>query len=151
MQTYSLSTDELLIPDLTKYPTFNAFFARRLRADARPIDAQSDASNIVSPADCRLTVYENVDTAKQFWIKDKSFTIDKLLGVTQGDETTKYAAFLNGGAMLAISRLAPQDYHRFHSPVNAVVRDIRDIHGELYSKLSLDQWQSEMQLTSRSG
>lgn len=136
MRTYNLSTDELLIPDLTKYPTFNAFFARRLRADARPIDAASDPSIIVSPADCRLTVFDDVDTAKQFWIKDKQFTIDNLLGVQDGAQASKdkYAAFLDGAAKLAISRLAPQDYHRFHSPLSAVVKDIHDIDGELYSE-----------------
>lgn len=71
--------------DLTQYPasalsssyssaltyhlkqTFNTFFARRLKASARPIDAQDDPRTVVSPADCRMTVFENVDQARKFW------------------------------------------------------------------------------------
>ena len=32
-----------------------------------------------------------------------------------------------------VCRLAPQDYHRFHSPVEATVGDVHDIKGELYT------------------
>jgi phosphatidylserine decarboxylase len=35
---------------------------------------------------------------------------------------------------LAISRLAPQDYHRFHSPVEGTIFGIKDIAGELFSE-----------------
>lgn len=34
---------------------------------------------------------------------------------------------------MAIARLAPQDYHRFHSPVTGVVQEIHDLKGELYT------------------
>lgn len=34
---------------------------------------------------------------------------------------------------IAIARLAPQDYHRFHSPVEGTVVAIKDIHGKLFS------------------
>lgn len=88
IQTYDLPTNELLVEDLTQYPaspgnsifrlavltgepcseqTFNSFFARRLKASARPIDNQDDPRTVVSPADCRMTVFENVDEAKKFW------------------------------------------------------------------------------------
>lgn len=36
---------------------------------------------------------------------------------------------------LAVARLAPQDYHRFHSPVDGVLVSQTDIDGDLYSKL----------------
>jgi hypothetical protein len=57
--------------DISSHPplaqSFNSFFSRRLKANARPIDCQDDKSVIVSPADCRLTVWESVDMAKRFW------------------------------------------------------------------------------------
>ena len=34
---------------------------------------------------------------------------------------------------IAIFRLAPQDYHRFHAPVAAIVGDRKDITGNLYT------------------
>ncbi|KAL7423353.1 hypothetical protein Q5752_002656 [Cryptotrichosporon argae] len=133
IKTYQLPLDELLVKDLTQYPTFNSFFARRLVASARPITAPDDPRIIVSPADSRLTVFQSVDAAKQFWIKGKKFTIPSLL--TNDDPAeTRFKAIQDGaGAALAIARLAPQDYHRFHAPVDGVVGDIKDIAGELYT------------------
>lgn len=63
---YAIPLEQLLEPDLTQYPTFNAFFARRLRADARPL-ASPDPHVLTCPADCRLSVFESVDAAKALW------------------------------------------------------------------------------------
>jgi phosphatidylserine decarboxylase len=38
-----------------------------------------------------------------------------------------------GYSHIGIFRLAPQDYHRFHSPVTAVVGKTKDIIGNLYT------------------
>lgn len=35
---------------------------------------------------------------------------------------------------IAVCRLAPQDYHRFHSPVEGEVVYTKDISGQLYSE-----------------
>ena len=79
VKTYQLegSLDQLLEPDLTKYKTFNSFFYRKLKPDARP--TSPDPKSIASPADCRLTVWEDVESAKKFWIKGRQFTIPQLL------------------------------------------------------------------------
>ncbi|KAF8875750.1 phosphatidylserine decarboxylase-domain-containing protein [Mucidula mucida] len=92
VKTYSLSLTELLEPDICKYPTFNAFFARKLRPDARPVKNIDDPVGICSAADCRLAVYQTFDLAREFWVKG-----------------------------LAIFRLAPQDYHRFHCPIDGTI------------------------------
>jgi phosphatidylserine decarboxylase len=34
---------------------------------------------------------------------------------------------------IAIFRLAPQDYHRFHSPVDGIAGTTKDITGNLYT------------------
>ncbi|GHJ89750.1 hypothetical protein NliqN6_6152 [Naganishia liquefaciens] len=129
IQTYNLPLNELLIEDLTQYPTFNSFFARRLKASARPIDSHDDSRTIVSPADCRMTVFESQDQAKKFWVKGKQFSVPELLGHDERfSELQK-----DTGCMLSIARLAPQDYHRFHFPVKGVVQCIKDIEGELYT------------------
>ncbi|EIW68665.1 hypothetical protein TREMEDRAFT_69127 [Tremella mesenterica DSM 1558] len=133
VETYQLPLDELLVQDLTQYPTFNSFFSRRLKATARPITLPEDPTILVSPADCRMTVFQTVDQAKQFWIKGKKFTIPQLLN---GDDTTetRFSALTDDSkCSLVIARLAPQDYHRFHSPVEGTLVALKEIKGELYT------------------
>ncbi|KAJ7252755.1 phosphatidylserine decarboxylase-domain-containing protein [Mycena haematopus] len=127
--TYSLDTSELLEPDITKYKTFNEFFFRKLKPDARPVDNAADPMAICSAADCRLTVYQSADLAKQFWIKGRNFTIPNLLGIDPSSE--KASAFDNSS--LAIFRLAPADYHRFHSPIDGTVGESVHFPGQYYT------------------
>ncbi|KAI9635579.1 phosphatidylserine decarboxylase-domain-containing protein [Dioszegia hungarica] len=133
INTYQLPLDELLVSDLTKYPTFNAFFSRRLKATARPITSPSDPLIITSPADCRLTVFSSVDQAKKLWIKGQEFSIQSLLVGDDKADKSFSALTEDPGCSIAVARLAPQDYHRYHSPVEGTVVSIKDIHGELYT------------------
>lgn len=126
VSTYSIPLNELLETDLTKYPTFNSFFSRKLRPDARPVADPKDSSIISSCADCRLTVFQNVDAATQVWIKGSHFSLARLLG----DVHTSNSDFPPGSS-LAIFRLAPADYHRFHVPVGpSITGPTKHIKGE---------------------
>lgn len=117
---------DLLEPNPEAYPTFNSFFARHVKPSARPITEPSDPLVLSSPADCRLTVYPTTDLATKYWIKGYDFTLARLLN------SPTLAQKFNNGA-IAIARLAPQDYHRFHSPVDGVVESITDIPGTYYT------------------
>ncbi|KAK7012242.1 phosphatidylserine decarboxylase-domain-containing protein [Favolaschia claudopus] len=129
VETYSLDTSELLEPDVKKYKTFNEFFSRKLKSDARPVENADDPASICSAADCRLTVYQTIDLAKQFWIKGREFTYPNLLG----EDPSSERASIFDGASLAVFRLAPADYHRFHSPIDATVGEIVHIPGQYYT------------------
>ncbi|CCM06055.1 uncharacterized protein FIBRA_08302 [Fibroporia radiculosa] len=129
IETYSIRTDELLEPNLSKYGCFNEFFFRKLKPDARPVQNADDSAGICSAADCRLVVYPVTDLATKFWIKGNAFTIPSLLGVPPDSEQAR--AF--DGASVASFRLAPADYHRFHSPIDGLVGKITDIKGEYYT------------------
>ena len=72
--------------------------------------------------------FENVNEATRVWIKGREFSVARLLGEAYGEHVDKY----NGGA-LCIFRLAPQDYHRFHSPVDGKVGKMTYIAGEYYT------------------
>jgi len=126
VKTYNLTTADLAEPDISKYSTFNEFFYRKLKDGARPVDSPTDTSVVVSPADCRVTTFASVSDATKFWVKGKNFNLQNLFG----NSTT--ADMFNGGS-LAIFRLAPQDYHRFHSPVDGTVESIAAIPGEYYT------------------
>ncbi|KAF9954063.1 hypothetical protein BGZ65_004268 [Modicella reniformis] len=127
VKTYKLDLSELLQPDLTQYKSFNDFFYRRLRPDARPIHELENPNIIVSSADCRLCVFESISAATQVWIKGKSFSVQHLV------QDADLAAQFEGGS-IALFRLAPQDYHRFHSPITGtVVGEPRKIDGTYFT------------------
>lgn len=87
-----------------------------------------DPNRLVSGADCRLMAFETISEATKLWIKGREFTIARLLGDAYKDQVERFA----GGA-LVIFRLAPQDYHRFHSPVDGTVGPMTYIAGEYYT------------------
>ena len=95
------------------FGSVNAWFTRRLRTGARPVASPLDRTVLTSSADCRLMVFPVVGRDTPVWIKNKAFTLEGLL---QGG----YRPQFEGGS-IAIFRLAVQDYHHFHSPVNGTV------------------------------
>ena len=60
------------------------------------------------------------------WIKGQSFSLTSLL-----DDAALEAEFKD--CSLALCRLAPQDYHRFHAPVACQVESVREIQGRYFS------------------
>ncbi|GAB7350304.1 hypothetical protein MBLNU459_g0939t1 [Dothideomycetes sp. NU459] len=117
---------EMVQPDPTKYRTFNEFFAREIREDARPIAESGNDLVVSSPADCRLTAFPTVDLATKYWIKGYGFTISRLLS------SDSLAQQFEGGSIV-IARLAPQDYHRWHSPISGTIESINEIPGAYYT------------------
>lgn len=61
-------------------------------------------------------------------VKGRNFSIKTLFN---GDE--KLASLFGAKPSLAIMRLAPQDYHRFHAPVSGTVGPITHVKGEFYT------------------
>ncbi|KAG8698758.1 hypothetical protein FRC08_005729 [Ceratobasidium sp. 394] len=124
---HNLNMDEIKDP-LDSFKNFNEFFYRKLKETARPVDEPQNTARLVSCADCRMMAFETVNEATRLWIKGREFSVKRLLGETYANEFSKY----DGGA-LGIFRLAPQDYHRFHSPVDGVVGPMTYISGEYYT------------------
>ncbi|MES1911521.1 MAG: hypothetical protein MHM6MM_003938 [Cercozoa sp. M6MM] len=80
---------------------------------------------LVSPADCRLTVFDSISDARRLWIKGRRFSLSSMLG-----DSALVADWASEEASLVLCRLAPQDYHRFHCPLDAVqVGHTRDVSG----------------------
>ncbi|KAH6565800.1 hypothetical protein BASA61_010300 [Batrachochytrium salamandrivorans] len=121
---HNLDLDEVCDPT-DSFKSFNEFFYRKLKASARVL-ASSDPRIVVSPADARTNVFPTIHAATQLWIKGTKFSTSALL-----DSPEDGKRFEQGS--LAIFRLAPQDYHRFHFPVDGVVRDTKYIDGTLFT------------------
>lgn len=75
-----------------------------------------------------MMAFETISEATKLWIKGREFTVARLLGDAYKDQVERYV----GGA-LVIFRLAPQDYHRFHSPVDGTIGPMTYISGEYYT------------------
>lgn len=125
---HNLDLTEILEPKLSNFRTFNEFFYRKLKPEVRPIDDPTDPNTLVSPADCRAMFFETITDATKFWVKGNSFSIAKLLG-----EGFKEKAKLFAGGSMGIFRLAPQDYHRYHSPVDGICQKYIKISGRYYT------------------
>ena len=105
------------------YASFDEFFTRNLRPGTRPIDTSPGA--IVSPADGRIDSMGPIDEHATFHVKGRPYRVGELLG--DDDEAKRYL----GGAGCVIY-LSPRDYHRVHSPVDGVIREIRSLPGDYY-------------------
>jgi len=111
VKTYNINMQDVLRP-LEDFQSMNDFFIRELRRGARPIDSPNDASVFVSCADCRLIAFPSWQQAARVWVKGRAFSIPELLG----SEEDALPFVRGAGCSLALFRLAPQDYHRFHFP-----------------------------------
>lgn len=124
---HQLDMSEVLRP-ISEFKNFNEFFYRELKPDARPCSAPDNPKIIVSPADCRSVVFDRIDDATKIWVKGREFSVERLLGNVYPEDVGRYK---NGA--LGIFRLAPQDYHRFHIPVDGVLGIPKTIEGEYYT------------------
>ncbi len=118
------------------YKTFNDFFLRRLVEGARPITNSNDPKQIISPADCRLTVYNSIPETHKLYIKGKNFNVKSLLtdGSPENDERWReLSRNFPESSFVANCRLAPMDYHHFHSPVSGRISTVYHIPGQYYT------------------
>ena len=118
-----IDLDEVAQP-LHRFATFNEFFTRQLKPEARPINPDPDV--IVSPADGKVLAFTNMQALDTFFAKGAQFTLDRFLPDPR--LRSRYA-----GADLLIFRLAPADYHRFHFPADGQISPATRIDGAYYS------------------
>ncbi len=120
---FSVNTAEFAdAPD--SYRTFNEFFYRRLKPEARPVATADDLA--VFPADGRHLGFQDISRIDGLFVKGAAFSLPELL------RNTDLAARYREGAMV-LSRLCPVDYHRFHFPVAGQASAPVLIPGPLYS------------------
>lgn len=122
IRRFGVDMAEAAEPDPTAYATFNDFFTRALKADARPI-----GEGVVSPADGRLSQFGAIEAGQLLQAKGHHFSAMDLLG-SDGD-----AARLFLGGSFATVYLSPSDYHRVHMPVAGTLTEMVYVPGRLFS------------------
>ena len=123
IEKYDLDPEEFL-RTTSEFATFNEFFFRQLKPEARPVDAADNT--VVFPADGRHLCIPDVSESDGLFVKGETFSLPELLG--DAELAQQYA-----DGSLVLSRLCPVDYHRFHLPVAGVPSEANLLNGPLYS------------------
>jgi len=159
IDAYAINMNEYSPSDYKQYSTVNEWFIRNLTGTARPIancrlssrtcggqqwltgpraspcySCPSSDPVMITPADARLMVFSSLDTMGEIWIKGNAFRLSKLLDDegAQAAGTPSLSSRFEGGA-IAIVRLAPNDYHRFHAPCSGVIVHKHEATGTILS------------------
>lgn len=120
---YGVNMDEAVNPDIASYSSFNDFFTRALRIEARPI-AKAD---FICPVDGAISQFGEIDDHQIFQAKGHKFTTAALVG---GD--TALAAHFQHGSFANLY-LSPKDYHRIHMPCDGRLTRMIYVPGALFS------------------
>ena len=123
IKRFNIDTSEFLEP-VSSFRSFNDFFIRKLKKEARPIAPGANVA--VIPADGRYRFIPSIAKIDGFIVKGQKFSLPELLG------DAKLAADYSEGSMV-MARLCPTDYHRFHFPCDGTPGPAKVIKGNLYS------------------
>jgi phosphatidylserine decarboxylase len=108
-----------------QFKTFNDFFTRELKPDARQIIIGED--NLALPVDGSVSQMGAIKEGRIFQAKGHDFSLRELLG-GRDDVADPF----NEGLFSTIY-LAPKDYHRIHMPITGKLEQMIFIPGDLFS------------------
>ncbi|OGT44455.1 MAG: phosphatidylserine decarboxylase [Gammaproteobacteria bacterium RIFCSPHIGHO2_12_FULL_37_34] len=122
---YKINLGEAIIETPDVYSSFNQFFIRQLKPNARPICQEEH--EIASPVDGIITQLGTIFNNQLLQAKNYYYNLENLLGGNQllADN------FHNG--LYATFYLAPHHYHRVHMPLNGTLEQTIYVPGKLFS------------------
>lgn len=106
------------------YASLGAFFVRRLREGARPVDPAPDV--LPSPVDALVQASAPIASGCVVEAKGRTYPLRELLAGVGED------LVLEGGHAVTLY-LGPKDYHRIHSPLDARLVEARHVPGRRLS------------------
>ncbi|MFA6201659.1 MAG: archaetidylserine decarboxylase [Gallionella sp.] len=120
---YNVNMAEAANPDVQSYATFNDFFTRALKSDARPLAS----TTYVCPVDGAISQFGSIENDQLFQAKGHTYSTTALVG---GDAAL--AAHFQDGSFATIY-LSPRDYHRIHMPCDGRLTRMIYVPGDLFS------------------
>ncbi|GAB5415148.1 MAG: archaetidylserine decarboxylase [Congregibacter sp.] len=120
---YEVALEEAKRPFPEAYDSFNAFFTRELKDDARSLCV----SGIACPADGVISECGDIDGELLLQAKGKHYSLEQLLAGDRG-RVEQFA----GGSFLTVY-LSPRDYHRVHMPLDGQLQASAYVPGDLFS------------------
>ena len=120
----SIKLQDFVVPE-GGYKSFNDFFTRQLKtsANARPISFPEDDSVVVASADSEINFIESdLTLATSLQVKTRQINVKDLLNNSQ------FAPNFVGGTAISCV-LMPNNYHRYHAPVNGEIVESAEVPG----------------------
>ena len=109
------------------FKSWNDFFIRQFKPGMRPVSEPGNDKVIVSACESApFSISNNVSNRDTFWIKGQPYSLEHML---QG----RYVDYFAGGTVYQ-AFLSARNYHRWHSPINGVVRETHLIDGTYYAE-----------------
>jgi phosphatidylserine decarboxylase len=124
LRLFTIDMSEALQPDPFRYGSFNEFFTRALKPEARAI--AREPREIACPVDGAISEAGKIDGASLLQAKGRHYTLDELLA------SRGWAKHFEGGSFATIY-LAPFNYHRVHMPLDGRLRETVYVPGRLFS------------------
>ena len=124
LNLYAVDMSEAADSDPYRYGSFNEFFTRALKPQARSVAADSDA--IASPVDGTVSESGEIDRDLLLQAKGRSYKLGDLLAAQP------WAGRFEGGSFVTIY-LAPFNYHRVHMPLRGELLETVYVPGRLFS------------------
>lgn len=122
---YQVNLTEAAKTEAADYSSFNEFFIRPLKENARPINHDSNA--LCLPADGKVSEAGNIEQNRLLQAKGHHFTLETLLA----NDLDLAAKFQDG--QFITTYLSPRDYHRVHMPCDGTLRKMIYVPGDLFS------------------
>ena len=123
-KAYDINLEDYERQSFEAYESFNDFFTRELKGDARVID---DTKNgIISPADGVISQIGHLNEHKLLQAKGRHYDVGQLLA-----DSVDGSYFADGS--FATVYLAPSNYHRVHMPFAGTLTKTRYVPGTLFS------------------
>jgi len=123
IRRYQVNMAEAAEPDAASYASFNEFFTRALKTEARPLAP----ARFVCPVDGAISQFGAIAQDQIFQAKGHSYSTSALLA----GQDNLAQAFQDGH--FATLYLAPKDYHRVHMPCAGSLKRMIHVPGELFS------------------
>jgi phosphatidylserine decarboxylase len=121
---FAVDMTEAIEVDPYRYASFNEFFTRALRPEARPIAA--GAAEIASPVDGTVSECGRIERDSLLQAKGRRYTLAELLA-----QQAWVRHFEDGS--FATLYLAPYNYHRIHMPLRGRLIETVYVPGRLFS------------------
>jgi phosphatidylserine decarboxylase len=116
---YRINTDEAEKP-IGSYLSIGDFFTRKLKEGCRPIGS----SEYVHPADSKMTARGVIIGKQLVQAKGSTYSLGAFLRDPLEDRWQK--------GYFITYYLCPTDYHRVHSPVDGIIKEVRYVPGNLW-------------------